>query len=169
MNLSKIFITAFVTLFITSTASASIVLNPSVFYYTREESQGGSTTEFNQQIINVKLGYMDGGLYFGFAYDMESRDSGGTSRDRKSTGGTIGYMNNNWNLMGTYYFSSEYDDYDGTGYAVDLGYIISLSRLSFGPLLTYRHFSYDKQGGARLDPELEHNNLLPAIQFMFVF
>lgn len=162
-----------VTLFVTSTASATIIFNPSVFYYTRDEKQGSTTnTKFEQQIFNFKLGYEDtSGLYLGIAYDMESRvyGSGVSDQDRKSLGGTLGYMSNGWQIMGTYYFKSDLEDYEGNGYVIDLGYVFNMGSLGIGPLLSYRHWEYDKQNGASVNPKLEHNNVLPSIQFAFTF
>lgn len=157
-------------LFISSNASAAIVFNPSVFYYTREEKPGN--TEFNQQIINLKLGYLDtSGLYLGVAYDMESREygSGATDQDRDSLGATVGYISGGWQILGSYYFKSELEDYEGTGYAVDLGYVFNVGSIGIGPLLSYRHWEYDEQNGATVNPKVEHNNVLPSIQFYFVF
>lgn len=160
-------------LFIGTSAMASMVtFNPSVFYYTREESQGSSTTKFNQTIINLKLGYVaDSGLYLGIAYDMESRayGSGATDQDRKSTGATIGYVTSGWQFLGSYYFTSELEDYKGTGYAVDVGYTFNLGSIGIGPMLSYRHWEYDKQNNVSLANKLEHNNVLPSIQFQFSF
>ncbi|MES2770179.1 MAG: hypothetical protein V4596_13620 [Bdellovibrionota bacterium] len=159
-------------LFLSSTASATIIFNPSIFYYTRDEKQGSTTsTEFNQQIINLKLGYTSGqGLYLGVAYDMESREygSGATDQDRDSLGATIGYVSGGWQLLGTYYFQSELEDYEGTGYVIDIGYIFNVGSIGIGPLLSYRHWEYDEQNGASVT-SLEHNNVLPSVQFQFTF
>jgi hypothetical protein len=150
-------------LFVSSTVSAAVVFNPSVFYYTREDND----SEFNQQIINLKLGYVSPeGLYLGVAYDMESRDYGSASdTDRDSLGGTIGYVSGGWQLLGTYYFQSDYEEEEGTGYAVDVGYIFGLGgSMGIGPLLSYRHFTYDENSS-----DTEHKNFLPAVQFQFTF
>lgn len=148
-------------LFISSTVNAAAVFNPSIFYYTREDGN----SEYNQQIINLKLGYVSPeGLYLGVAYDMESRDSGGSDTDRKSLGGTIGYTSGGWQLLGTYYFQSDYEEEEGSGYSVDLGYTFNVGSIGIGPLLTYRHFTYDEDG-----TDIEHKNLLPMIQFLFTF
>lgn len=169
----KIVFSLLATLFVASSASAMVVFNPSVFYYTRDEKQGSSTnTKFEQQIINLKLGYADtSGLYLGIAYDMESRvyGSGVSDQDRKSLGGTIGYVTGGWQFLGTYYFKSELEDYKGTGYAVDVGYIFNIGSVGIGPLLSYRHWEYDEQNGVSLTNKLEHNNILPSIQFQFSF
>lgn len=168
----NLLLSIFSLMLITSEASANIIFNPSIFYYTREETSGGTPTEFNQQIINLKLGWTQGsGLYLGVAYDMESREfgSGATDQDRDSLGGTIGYMSDGWKLFGTYYFSSELEDYEGTGYAIDLGYIFNLGSIGIGPMLSYRHWEYDEQNGVALANTLEHNNVLPSIQFQFTF
>lgn len=156
--------------FVLSNASAAVVFNPSVFYYTREEKP--ANTEFNQQIINLKLGYISAqGLYLGAAYDMESREfgSGATDQDRDSLGATIGYVSGGWQILGTYYFQSELEDYEGTGYAIELGYVFNVGSVGIGPLLSYRHWEYDEQNGASVNPAVEHNNILPSIQFQFVF
>lgn len=150
--------------FVSSTVQAAVVFNPSVFYYTREDND----SEFNQQIINLKLGYIsDQGLYLGVAYDMESREygDGASDTDRDSLGGTIGYVSGGWQFLGTYYFDSDYEEESGSGYAVDVGYIFGLGgSLGIGPLLSYRHFTYDDDGS-----DTEHKNLLPSIQFQFTF
>jgi hypothetical protein len=170
---AKIVFSLLITLFVAFNASAAIVFNPSVFYYTRDEKQGSATnTEFKQQIINLKLGYeYPSGLYLGLAYDMESRvyGSGVSDQDRKSLGGTIGYVSGGWKFLGSYYFQSELEDYNGTGYAVDVGYILNLGSIGIGPLLSYRHWEYDEQNDTPLASNLEHNNLLPSIQFQFSF
>lgn len=157
---------------LTTSASAAVVFNPSFFYYQREEKTGASSNEFNQTIINLKLGYLGaGGLYLGIAYDMESREYGSTAadEDRDSLGATLGYMSGGWSILGTYYFQSEFEDYDGTGYSVDLGYIFNLGSIGIGPLLSYRHFEYDEQNGTAVNPVLEHNNFLPMVQFLATF
>lgn len=150
-------------LFVSSTVHATIVLNPSVFYYTREDNDA----EFNQQIINLKLGHLAAsGLYLGVAYDMESREygDGASDTDRDSLGGTLGYISGGWQFLGTYYFQSDYEEEEGTGYVIDVGYIFNLSSVGIGPMLSYRHFTYDENGS-----DTEHKNLLPSIQFQFTF
>lgn len=163
----KYLLSLMMVMFVSSTVHANIVFNPSVFYYTREDRNGSGVTEFNQQIFNLKLGYVSPqGLYLGAAYDMESREhgSGAADTDRDSLGATIGYISNGWQILGTYYFQSDYEEEEGTGYSVDLGYVFNLGSIGIGPLLSYRHFTYDEDGS-----DLEHKNLLPAIQFQFTF
>jgi hypothetical protein len=172
----NIILSTFAFLFVTSTASAAIVFNPSIFFYTREETQGTTLSEFNQQIINLKLGYMDeSGLYLGGAYDIENRSFGSSTsdQDRTSVGATLGYMNSGWSLLGTYYFQSELkiqsNTYKGNGWTADFGYVYSFGSVGIGPLLSYRHFVYDKVNGSTQSPSRENNNFLPSIQFQFVF
>ena len=164
----NILLCIFAVFFVSSTASASIVFNPSVFYYMRDDDGSNSTAEFTQQIINLKLGYLDGsGLFLGVAYDMESRKYNSSSvsdEDRASLGGTIGYMSGGWSFLGTYYFSSELEDLDGSGWAADIGYSFNVSSFGIGPLLSYRHWEYDENGA-----NTEQNNILPSIQFVMTF
>jgi len=59
---------------------------------------------------------------------------------------------------------SEYEDEDGSGYSVDLGYVFNVGSIAIGPLLSYRHFTYDENGA-----DIEHKNFLPMLQFQVVF
>jgi hypothetical protein len=167
----NIFLGLIAVLILSSTASASIVFNPSFFYYTRQE-KSSSITEFDQQIINLKLGYWDtSGLYLGVAYDMESRKYGGSpsDEDRTSTGGTLGYISGGWSFFGTYYFSSDFEKYSGKGWSFDMGYIYNVGSFGIGPMITYRKFEYDTQSGAAVNPVLQHSNFLPCLQLQAVF
>lgn len=154
-------------IFVTTSANAAVVFIPSFFYYSRTQEQGGSESEYTQQIINLKLGSANG-LYWGFAYDMESIDSGSNDQDRSSYGGSIGYMTGGWSFIGTYYLSSELEDYEGSGYAIDVGHIFGLGSINIGPLLSYRNFTYDELNGVAIQ-ELNQTYLLPMIQFQATF
>jgi hypothetical protein len=160
-------------LLMSTVAKAEIVFNPSAFYYMRDDDGTNSNARFTQQITNLKLGYLDSsGLYLGIAYDMESRQYNSSTvsdEDRKSTGATIGYESGGWSILGTYYFTSELEAYDGNGWTADLGYVFNMGSIGIGPLLSYRHWEYDKKNGASVNPKVQQVNFLPSIQFQFVF
>lgn len=159
-------------LFVSSNAMAGFVLNPSLFYFQEKERDGVNVGKETIQIINLKVGYVSPqGLYLGAAYDMESRKygSGASDQDRDSYGATIGYVTGGWQFLGTYYINSEFEQLEGWGYAIDVGYSFNLGSIGIGPLLSYRHWEYDESNGSSLANKIKNTNILPSIQFYFTF
>lgn len=153
-------------------AQAGFVFNPSVFYFHQAEKQGASESESTIQLINLKFGYAaPSGLYLGAAYDMESRKYGSSAadEDRNSLGATIGYVSGGWQFLGTYFLSSEFEQMDGTGYSIEIGYVFQVGSVGIGPLLSYRQWEYDENNGVAMANKQEQTNIWPSIQFQYAF
>lgn len=152
--------------------AAGFVFNPSAFYYSQNEEQGGTESEYSMQVLNFKLGHVSAtGLYLGAVYDMESRKYGSSASDtdRDSLGATIGYVTGGWQFLGTYFLKSELEQMEGTGYAIEIGYVFNVGSVGIGPLLSYRHWEYDENDGVAMTSNFEQSNLYPSVQFQFTF
>ncbi len=166
--IKNILITA--ALFFGVNAHAGMIFNPSVFYFHNAEEQGTSKAESTTQVLNFKLGYgAASGLYLGATYDMENRDYGSSDSDRKSLGASIGYLTGGWQFLGTYFVTSDLEKMEGSGYAVEIGYVFKVGSIGIGPLLSYRHWEYDKNDGVSMAEKFTQTNIYPSVQFQFTF
>lgn len=140
--------------------------------YWSEETEQSTTTKSSRTLLDLGAGYAwPSGLTVGGLYGTEKRKSGDTSTDRTSYGPTIGYMQSGegFFVLGTYFFKSEYEDFDGDGYQVDLGYRFKISSVGIGLQMSYKHFKYDEANGSSFSPPLKQTYLDPYFAFWLEF
>ncbi len=155
---------------LSSTAYADVVFTPSWFYMKYEVETGGTTSESELTIYNIKLGKsFANGIYVGGVYDTEEINDD----ERTSIGLSGGYIKNGWNFHLTYFLKSEYtsgtSEFTGTGFNVEVGHVFDVGAWGIGPTLTYRTFTYDEVDGASLAEDVEYNRILPYLTFQFKF
>lgn len=169
----------------TATASANIVIAPSIGYVSdKQKSTTPSSfdTEQTATNIDIKAGYiLPMGLYLGAMYSSLSYKtcSGSTCSTSPgyNIGPTVGYFSNTgFYALLTYYIMGEVGDttkYTGAkGPQVDLGWIFPLSAyFSIGPQLSYKTVSYDKieNSGTSIDTDYTHSYIAPYLTLWFMF
>lgn len=138
--------------------------------YLSQESGTATTSKTSRTLLDIGGGYAwPSGFTLGALYGTEKIKNDSSSSDRTSVGPTIGWYQKDQGpfILGTYFFTSELDDYKGSGYEVDLGYKFKVSAFSIGLQLSYKHFSYDKNGSASVNPAYVQNYIDPYFAFWF--
>ncbi|PIT99220.1 MAG: hypothetical protein COT74_09430 [Bdellovibrionales bacterium CG10_big_fil_rev_8_21_14_0_10_45_34] len=138
---------------------SGFVISPAATYIMdkQEVTQSGttSTADLTYFFADIRAGYvMPNGLYLGgvYAADTISSRSGNTTTETKinAMGPTVGYVAENFSVLGSYHLSStrevgntaKYES--GSGFQVDLGYRFNISSFAFGPHISYRQLKYTK-------------------------
>ena len=157
-------------------AAEGLVFSPTFFYRSEETKVGTSVSERTDTLMDARLGYsLASGLYLGAIYAMDNRDFGSNEAKRTSYGATVGYYQGSWALFFHYFLSSKNqfgssDAYEGTGIQFDFGYYFTVgSGFSVGPQLSYKAFTYTKQGGNTLADDRRETKVDPAVAFLFSF
>lgn len=156
-------------------AQEGVVFSPSVLFYNYDEKENGTISKVDALYYDVRLGYVSNGLYVGALYSVMKREDGDTSRERTSTGASLGFMVNNFYLIGHYIFDSTYNVSDtskmtgGTGIQGNIGYWFNVSGPFFvGPEFIYRAIDYKKRDGAPAQSG-KTTETLPYVSFGFIF
>jgi hypothetical protein len=143
-------------------------------FYRSTETEQTSTSETTNRIMQFRAGYaLWSGLYLGASYEQGVQDTGSLEITRSSFGPTIGYMNQGFHVMGTYFINSELDFdngvvYNGSGMQFDLAYLFEINySVHIGPQIAYKVFTYDETetGGNTVDlnPEREDTAIDPSL------
>lgn len=170
-------LTAAMVLFCTTPAFAAsgsgVLLSFNGFMYNQTRESGGSSSDDNTYIYDIKLGYLNGtGLYFGAIHTTRNHNGSAISGESGSAlGASLGYMGaSGFYLMGHYYFDAKLgDNSKGTGYQGDFGYMGNVSGPFYvGTELTYRNLTYaDRSGGG--SGSLTVKELFPMLTAAFIF
>lgn len=155
-----------------SSASASASYFRLNALYQSEETEQSTSSKSSRTLLDLGGGYTwPSGFTLGALYATEKRDNGTSTTDRTSYGPTLGYMQEGegFFILGTYFFKSEYEEYDGDGYGIDVGYRFKVSSVGLGLQMSYRHFKYDELSGASVNPPLKHTYLDPYFTLWIEF
>jgi hypothetical protein len=150
-------------------------------YVMDQTRSGGGETKETRQLIDFAAGFMSsqGFALFGqYAMEKNQSTSGSTTTEgnRTSYGPGLGWMTPNGfgpYITAAYYMSSNYvvsgTTYQGTGYQVDLGLKIDLSKIFLLAGISYEKFDYPKTSTTTLSPSLQHSHIDPRIGIQFQF
>lgn len=150
-------------------AAGHVRLN--ALYWSQETGQT-TQTKTTRTLLDIGAGYSwPSGLMVGGLYGTEKLKSDDNSTDRTSFGPSIGFVVKDTGpfIIGTYFIESEYEDFKGKGYEVDLGYKFKVSAFSLGLMLAYKKFEYDKNGSTTVSPPLTSTHIDPYFSFWFEF
>lgn len=125
---------------------ADAYLRLGAMYLSTSVEQGGSTSEASRLLIDVGGGYVNPkGWTIGGLYSTESSDA-----EPQAYGVTAGWITRKemgFYTLGTYFVSSKSNGYEsGWGYQADLGYRITLRKLTIAPQISYKSHTYDITG-----------------------
>ncbi|MES2965265.1 MAG: hypothetical protein V4760_15370 [Bdellovibrionota bacterium] len=127
----------------------------------------GSIDKTTRTLIDVGAGFAHAdGWTLGFLYGTEAVNYSSTSpsTNRASFGPSVGWMQGPMNgvyTMFTYFLTSTYSSYKGTGYQLDVGYQVPLGKVGLGVQLSYKRFKYPESGGATISPAYEQEFVDP--------
>ncbi|WP_413576690.1 hypothetical protein ACLVWU_01480 [Bdellovibrio sp. HCB290] len=119
-----------------------------LYYSSKESEESGSTSKSTRMVYDVSAYYkfQGGGWVLGALYQNDNA-SETASVDRTSYGVSGGWMTpreSGFYLLGTYFVSSKYGDYDGgNGYQLDIGYKVP-TRVPLTFQFSYKHYDYSK-------------------------
>ncbi|MEK2689700.1 hypothetical protein [Bdellovibrio sp. GT3] len=158
----------FVSLLHSSQAFAEGSFAKLVFSYSSRSSEDGGTASSKSTRMMYDLSayykFQGGGWVLGALYQNDAQTSDATV-DRTSYGVSGGWMTpreSGFYLLGTYFVSSKYGDFDGgNGYQLDLGYKVP-TRVPLVLQMSYKHYEYSKY---------DHSDTLidPYLGFMIMF
>lgn len=134
--------------------------------YLSEGSGSGTINKTSRTLIDVGAGYAHAdGWTLGFLYGTESvtYSGGAASTNRASFGPSVGYMKADTGFYGmaSYFLTSTYSSYKGTGYEIDVGYKVPMGKVSLGVQMSYKRFKYTESGGSSIDPPYEQEYIDP--------
>jgi hypothetical protein len=150
-------------------------------YALSTESSGGNESKSTRQVIDFAGGYIAQArwaLLAQYATETVKDTSGGSTvtGNRTSYGVGGGYISGGsvgGYITGTYYLSSEYDrggtNYKGSGYQVDLGLKVEISRIFLTAGLSYAGFTYKETQSGTLPDPLKQTHLVPRVGLQFEF
>ncbi len=155
---------------VSTSASAEGYFRLGALYWSEEV--GDPAVKSSRTLLDLGGGYIwPSGLTLGGLYGTEKRKAGDSSWDRLSYGPTLGWMQKGegFYILGTYFFKSEYEDYEGTGIEADLGYRFKISSVGVGLQFAYKQFEYTKLNGASVSPAYKQTYIDPYFTFWFEF
>ncbi len=158
---------------------AGLVFNPSIAYMEQSIDDGTTSADAKLTMIDLKLGYiLDMGLYFGGLYALQDHDLLADSSDA-FFGPSVGYYNNGFFILGTYYIFGERDLTDGSGkftnvdgLQIDVSYTLPITdTIRLGPQLTYHSYKFKElqafSGTTEVDIQVD--GLTPYFTLLFMF
>lgn len=127
-------------------AQADAYFRLGAMYLSTSVEQGGSSSDSSRLLIDVGAGYVNPkGWTVGGLYSTESSDA-----EPQAYGVTAGWITRKemgFYTLGTYFVSSKSNGYEsGWGYQADLGYRITLRKLTIAPQISYKSHTYDIMG-----------------------
>lgn len=131
--------------------------------------------ETSRTLLDLGAGYVwPKGWTLGALYGIEKRKygEGTTDLERTSYGPTVGWITRDSDgpyILGSYFLKSERNDYEGTGYQVDLGYKFDLSKVALAMQVSYKGFEYTKSNGNSINPPYKEKYLDPYFVLMIEF
>lgn len=150
-------------------------------YVMDDKAQGATDNKETRQLMDFAGGYIwpVGFVVLGqYAMEKDISTGGGTTNEsnRTSYGPGIGWISRQAvgaYITGTYYFSSKYVasgiNYDGTGYQLDVGLRVDLSKVFLLAGMSYEAFEYTKNNSTALSPSVKHSHIDPRIGVQFEF
>lgn len=199
---SQLFIVVFIILATTTLANAqdggsggNYFISPAIFYNADLQERSAKADSSNL-LLDFRGGINVGtNMYVGLLYAMDNKsvktsgyssasDNYEDTRKRTSYGPFFAYFIDSFFGMFTYLYDSEWSIssvgtsgttntvYDGWGYQLDLGFKFPLWGVQFGPLMSYKYFSYSKitSGSPQaLNPEFKETKLDPSLAIWIFF
>lgn len=135
-------------------------------YISEDRGVDGGTSSITRTLIDFGAGKIWGnGFALGFKYGSEQNEYPGGSMNRTGLGPSIGYLhkkNQGFYIMGTYFINPALSGgYKGNGTQVDIGYRFALDKVSIGPQLSQKNFTFDEIDGSPISPAYVDNRVDP--------
>lgn len=137
-----------------------------VMYISEDRGVPGSSQQVSRTLIDFGAGKIWGnGFTFGFKYGSEQNEYPEGSLNRTGLGPSAGWMKSKSQglyFMGTYFINpSMSGGYKGKGTQFDIGYRFALDKVSIGPQLSQKSFTYDEVNGVTISPAYKDNRVDP--------
>lgn len=134
-------------------------------YISEDRGTEGATSTITRTLIDFGAGKVWGnGFTLGFKYGSEQNEYPSGSMNRTGLGPSVGWMkskNQGFYIMGTYFLNPSLSGgYKGKGTQIDIGYRFMLDKVSIGPQLSQKSFTFDEMDGNTV-PAWKDNRIDP--------
>ncbi len=170
-------------------------ISPAIFYSADLQEQTAKADSSNS-ILDLRAGFsIAPNIFVGALYSMDNKNvktSGYSTasnnydevRKRTSYGPFVGYLSTNFYALFTYLMSSQWavtsttstgttnNTYTGGGYQFDLGLKFPLWGVQFGPMISYKLYTYSDISGSTnqtLSPAFKETKLDPTLAIWIFF
>lgn len=135
-------------------------------YISEDRGITGSSSQVNRTMIDFAAGKMWGnGFCAGIKYGSEQNEYPTGSANRTGLGASIGWMkakSQGLYVMATYFPNPTMSGgFKGHGTQMDIGFRFALDKVSIGPQLSQKSFTYDDLNGMTINPPFEDKRVDP--------
>lgn len=134
-------------------------------YISEDRGPENGTSSITRTLIDFGAGKIWGnGFILGFKYGSEQNEYPTGSLNRTGLGPSAGWMKSKsqgFYIMGTYFINPSLSGgYKGKGTQIDIGYRFALDKVSIGPQLSQKSFTFDEIDGNTV-PAWKDNRIDP--------